>query len=48
MLTGRYAANVGLIFAMVPGSPAGLPSNIPTMPQLLKREGYRTQMVGKW
>eukprot|EP00602_Paraphysomonas_sp_CaronLab_P008113 CAMPEP_0185030054 /NCGR_PEP_ID=MMETSP1103-20130426/16788_1 /TAXON_ID=36769 /ORGANISM="Paraphysomonas bandaiensis, Strain Caron Lab Isolate" /LENGTH=625 /DNA_ID=CAMNT_0027565023 /DNA_START=171 /DNA_END=2048 /DNA_ORIENTATION=- len=48
LLTGRYAANVGLIFAMVPGSPAGLPTDIPTMPQLLKEKGYDTIMVGKW
>jgi arylsulfatase A-like enzyme len=33
---------------MVPGSPAGLPSGIPTMPQLLRRHGYKTTMIGKW
>lgn len=33
---------------MVPGSPAGLPLDIPTMPQLLRNQGYKTNMVGKW
>ena len=47
-LTGRYAVNTGLYYVLMPGSPAGLPSHIPTLPQLLKKEGYHTSMVGKW
>jgi arylsulfatase A-like enzyme len=48
LLTGRYAANVGLVYAMVPGTPTGIPHDIPTLPQLLRNEGYHTAMVGKW
>ena len=47
-MTGRYAANAGLSWPLFPGSPAGLPSNIPTMPELLKEFGYNTAMSGKW
>ena len=47
-MTGRYSANTGLTFAMYPGSVAGLPPNMPTMPQLLRQAGYSAHMVGKW
>lgn len=49
LMTGKYAANVGLPFAMLPGSPVGLPLNIPTLPELLrKKANYSAHMVGKW
>jgi len=48
LMTGRYALNTGLIFAMFPGSLAGLPDDMPTMPQLLRKAGYSAHMVGKW
>ena len=48
LLTGRYHANVGLTFAMLPGSPVGLPLDAPTLPQLLRQQGYQAHMVGKW
>jgi len=48
LMTGRYAANTGLPFAMFPGSVAGLPQEMPTMPQLLRKAGYSAHMVGKW
>jgi len=48
LMTGRYAHNTGLTFAIFGSSPAGLPSNIPIMPELLSKAGYSTHMVGKW
>ena len=47
-MTGRYSANTGLPCAMFPGSVAGLPDNMATMPQLLRQAGYSAHMVGKW
>ena len=48
LLTGRYARNTGLTFAMFPGSLVGLPEDMPTMPQLLRKAGYSAHMIGKW
>jgi arylsulfatase B len=49
LLTGRYHVNTGLIFVLTPGTPAGLPSDVPTLPEVLKEKaGYSTAMVGKW
>merc|ERR1712215_603714 len=48
LMTGRYASNTGLPFAMFPGSVAGLPDDMATMPQLLRHAGYSAHMVGKW
>jgi arylsulfatase I/J len=48
-LTGRYHINTGLTYVLSPGTPAGLPDNIPTLPAILKdHAGYDTAMVGKW
>ena len=41
--------NTELTYVLSPGTPAGLPDDIPTFPQLLKRESnYSTAMIGKW
>lgn len=49
LLTGRYHVNTGLIFVLTPGTPAGLPLDIPTLPEVLREKaGYSTAMVGKW
>lgn len=48
LLTGRYQVNTGLSNVLVPGTPGGLPDNIPTIPQTLKDlAGYVTAMTGK-
>jgi arylsulfatase I/J len=47
-MTGRYSANTGLTWALVPGTPAGLPDDIPVLPETLRQLGYRTAMAGKW
>ena len=47
-MTGRYAFNTGQTFASLHGSVNGLPENMPTMPQLLRKAGYAAHMVGKW
>ena len=33
LMTGRYAANTGLVWPMVPGCPAGLPDGMDTLPR---------------
>ena len=33
---------------MFPGSVAGLPAEVATMPELLRQAGYSAHMVGKW
>lgn len=49
LLTGRYHINTGLTYVLTPGTPAGLPDNIATLPTVLKDVGnYSTSMVGKW
>ena len=37
ILDSRYAHKTGLPFAMFPGSVAGLPADMATMPQLLRQ-----------
>ena len=47
-MTGRYAVNSGLPFAVLPGSAAGIPLNIPVLPEILRVKGnYSTHMVEK-
>jgi arylsulfatase A-like enzyme len=49
LMTGRYAQNTGLSFAMLPGSVAGLPEGMETLPKLLREgAGYAAHMIGKW
>ena len=47
-MTGRYAANVGLSLALVPGNPAGLEPTYPTLAEHLAARGYTSHLVGKW
>jgi N-acetylglucosamine-6-sulfatase len=46
MLTGQYGHNTGVL-ANSPGWP-GLPERNSTLPNWLRRAGYRTAHVGKW
>lgn len=48
LMTGRFAINSGLPFAVLPGSPIGIPEDIPLISEELKHVGYSTHMVGKW
>lgn len=48
LMTGRYSANTGLNFPLLPGSLGGIPRDMPTMPEVLAEQGYACHMVGKW
>jgi len=48
LMTGLYSSNTGLTIAAMPGSVSGLPLHLPTMPQLMRQQGYEAHMVGKW
>ncbi|XP_023326945.1 arylsulfatase B [Eurytemora carolleeae] len=48
LMTGRYAANVGVSLALMRGNPGGLHPKYPTMAEHLESEGYETYLVGKW
>jgi arylsulfatase A-like enzyme len=48
LLTGRYAANTGITSDLPLGSPAGLPDDVPTLPETLQNLGYSTAMAGTW
>jgi arylsulfatase A-like enzyme len=49
LLTGRYPFRYGLQTAVIPSVSAyGLDTEEVLMPQVLKKAGYRTAIVGKW
>lgn len=50
LLTGRYQhrLRVGLEEPILPGCPHGVPAEQPTLPGLLRQQGYETALVGKW
>src|SRR5690606_27741607 len=50
LLTGRYQhrLRVGLEEPILPGCPHGVPAEHPTLPGLLRQQGYETALVGKW
>lgn len=49
LMTGRYPMRYGLqSFVIFPSHTYGLALDEVTMPQLLKKAGYATAMVGKW
>lgn len=49
LMTGRYPGNAG-VRAILAGHrrASGLTSKVPTLASALKREGYQTNLVGKW
>ncbi|NCG09302.1 MAG: sulfatase-like hydrolase/transferase [Verrucomicrobia bacterium] len=52
LLTGRYAVRSGMESAvygvLFPESTGGMPATEITLPEMLKKAGYATGMVGKW
>ena len=49
-LTGRYSFNSGVPFAVLPGSPVGIPADVPVLAEVLAEHPsqYISHMVGKW
>ena len=49
LMTGRYQQRVGLEWAILLNEKEpGLPGTEPTLPRLVRNNGYRTAMTGKW
>nr|WP_315153156.1 sulfatase-like hydrolase/transferase [uncultured Flavobacterium sp.] len=48
LLTGRPASRMGILAPISDKSELKLPDSIPTLPQLLKKSGYETALLGKW
>jgi hypothetical protein len=49
LLTGRYPIHLGLQHGTIHDAyPIGVPMNETLLPELLKKQGYRTHIVGKW
>lgn len=48
ILTGRLGLRTGMTSNFGPSSKGGLPLNETTIAEILKRDGYRTGMIGKW
>jgi arylsulfatase A len=49
LMTGRYQQRVGLEWAIIPAqTDAGLPTSEITLARMLREDGYRTAMFGKW
>ena len=48
LLTGCYSNRVGIFGALFPWSKIALNPEEETIPELLKKKGYKTGMVGKW
>jgi arylsulfatase B len=48
LLTGRYASRFGILGPIAMKSKQTLPSDIVTLPELLRRQGYATAITGKW
>lgn len=47
-LTGKPAGRMGIVAPISNKSKLALPDSITTLPQLLKQQGYKTALFGKW
>jgi len=48
LLTGKYPARLGIVDYLRPNSANRLSSDLVTLPEVLKQNGYSTGMIGKW
>jgi len=48
LLTGKYASRFGIEKPIAMKSKQVLPTNVETLPEALKKEGYQTAITGKW
>lgn len=48
LLTGKYASRFGIGGPIALKSKQVLPTNVETLPEALKQEGYQTAITGKW
>jgi arylsulfatase A-like enzyme len=48
LLTGCYPQRVGILGVLFPGDPIGLHPDEITIADVLRGQGYRTKIVGKW
>jgi arylsulfatase A-like enzyme len=48
LLTGQHPARVGIVDYLRPNSADALSTDHVTLPEMLRRRGYATGMVGKW
>ncbi len=48
LLTGQHPARLGILDYLRPNSANRLPTRLLTLPEMLKRNGYATGMIGKW
>ncbi len=48
LLTGKYASRFGIGEPIAMKSKQVLPTNVETLPEALKKEGYQTAITGKW
>ncbi|KAG8194368.1 hypothetical protein JTE90_010984 [Oedothorax gibbosus] len=49
LMSGKYANRLGLNHGDIrPGEATGLPLNVATLPEYMKKLDYKTHMIGKW
>ncbi len=48
LMTGLYPRRTGITGVLFPKAKNGLPTSFPTLPSVLRKQGYATACVGKW